>query len=97
VTRLRAVRRRGKKSPKHPDRLWVPPVSYSVGTGGAFLPGGGGGVERLGRASDQLSTFVAKVKMNGAVPSLPPYAFMACTGTVSLYHTGDLSDNLYLL
>jgi len=51
------------------------------------------GEEQLGLESDHLRMSVTKVKMSGAILSLlpsPPYAFMACTGTASLYHTGNL-------
>ena len=41
----------------------------------------GRGAKRPGREVDRSSLSIAEVKMSGAIPLRPVYAFMACTGT----------------
>jgi hypothetical protein len=44
-------------SPRRPDRLWVNPTSYPMGTGGSFP-----GVKRPGREADHSPPASAEVK-----------------------------------
>jgi hypothetical protein len=58
-------------SPRRPDRLWSPPTSYPMGTGGSFS-----GVKRPGREVDHKPPASAEVKKR-IYTSIPPYVFMA--------------------
>jgi hypothetical protein len=64
--------KRSVPSPKRPDRLW--------GTLSLLFSGYAGmGLKWQGRESDLHA--VPRLRTNGALPPLPLYAFVACTGT----------------
>jgi hypothetical protein len=63
-------------SENRPDPLWGPPILLFSGYVGC-VPG----VKQLGHEVDHLRT--SRLRMSGAIPLLPLYAFMALTGTTS--------------
>jgi hypothetical protein len=59
-------------SPRRPDRLWVHPTSYPVGTVGSFLGGKAAGGE-----ADHSPPASAEVKKIWIYTSTSPYVFIA--------------------
>jgi hypothetical protein len=59
-------------SPRRPDRLWVHPTSYKMGTWGSFPE-----VKRPENEADHSPPANAEVKKMWMYTSTPPYAFMA--------------------
>jgi hypothetical protein len=59
-------------SPCRPDRLWVHPTSYPMGTKGSFP-----GVKRPGREADHSPQTSTEVKKTWVYTSTPPHVFMA--------------------
>jgi hypothetical protein len=59
-------------SPYRPDRLWGPPISYKMGTGGSSL-----GVKRQEREADHSPQTSAEVKKKWIYISTPLCVFMA--------------------
>ena len=67
-------------SQKCPDRLWGPPNGYQC----SFWR-----VNRPGRYVDHSPLIPPKLRMSGAIPVLPLYAFLASTGTALLLPVHD--------
>jgi hypothetical protein len=72
-------------SPKCPERLWGPPISYSFGNGGASPLVSDRGV--------RLTTYrlaLPSLRMSRSIPPLPKYAFMTCAGKTLLWYINPL-------
>jgi hypothetical protein len=73
VTSRYSTRFKFLKSPRRPDRLWVPPNLLSNGYRGLISPG----VKRPEREAFHSPPASAEVKKMWIYTSTPPYAFMA--------------------
>jgi hypothetical protein len=75
--RVRVPARSRITSTYRPDRFWVHPTSYPMGTAGTLLGGGGGSVKRQAYEADHSPPSSSEIKKTWIYTSIPSYAFMA--------------------
>jgi hypothetical protein len=54
------------------------------------------GVKQLGCEADHYLHLVPTLRMSVALPTCPPYAFMACTGNLRVQHVRHIYSNTFM-